>query len=218
MNRELFGNPNENYDTFHFHVQDLKNKHLPYKLVKFNKYKHKGSNWISRGVINSIKYRDEIYRKLKKTEKSSVLHDEVKQKLKVYNSILKKTIRESKLSHYNKAFDDNKSNMRKTWAIINELICKTKNKHQGIKTILSSEGKQIKDQVKIAELLNNFYLNIGPALANHAVNQPNINFQTFLKRRILTSFHFDLIDECSLGKTIRNLRSRSSSGHDGIST
>ena len=74
LNRDPFGNPNENYDTFHVHLQDLKNKHLPYKLVKFNKYKHKGNAWISRGVIKSIKYRDNIYRNLKKTKKSAALY------------------------------------------------------------------------------------------------------------------------------------------------
>ena len=95
LNPDPFSNPNENYDKFHDHLTKLKDKHLPYKFIKFNKYKHKGSNWITRGVLNSIKYRDGIYKHLRKTNKSTTRYQELKQQLRVYNTILKKTIREA---------------------------------------------------------------------------------------------------------------------------
>ena len=64
-------NPNENYDKFHDHLAKLKDKHLPYKLVLFNKYKHRGSNWITHEVLHSKKYRDGTYKNIRKTIKSS---------------------------------------------------------------------------------------------------------------------------------------------------
>ena len=217
LNPDPFSNPNENYVKFHDHLTKLKDKHLPYKFTKFNKYKHKGSNWITRGVLNSIKYRDGIYTNLRKTNKSTTRYQELKQQLRVYNTILKKTIREAKFSYYNRQFEINKSNMKKTWSTINEIICKSKHKQFGIKVILY-EGRQMNDCDKIAELFNKFYLDIGPSLVNKSVQPANSDFQKYLTRNVLTSFHFDLINESSLNKVIHNLRNKSSSGHDGIST
>ena len=217
LNPDPFSNPNENYDKFHNHLTKLKDKHLPYKFIKFNKYKHKDSNWITRGVLNSIKYRDGIYKNLRKTNKSTTRYQEFKQQLRVYNTILKKTIREAKFSYYNRQFEINKSNMKNTWSTINEIICKSKHKQFGIKAILY-EGRQINDCDKIAELFNKFYLDIGPSLVNKSVQPANSDFQKYLTRNVLTSFHFDLINESSLNNVIHNLRNKSSSGHDGIST
>ena len=45
LNPDPLCNPNKNYDTFHDHLAKLKDKHLPYKLVKLFRHKHKGSNW-----------------------------------------------------------------------------------------------------------------------------------------------------------------------------
>lgn len=46
----------------------------------------------------------------------------------------------------------------------------------------------------------------------------NVNFKSFLKNKISTSFSFDLIDECKVVKIIESLESKSSYGYDFIST
>ncbi len=61
-------NPNVNYNKVHDLIDNAKNKHLPFKMVTFNKYKHKKSKWITGGLITSIKYRDNLYKKLKLNE------------------------------------------------------------------------------------------------------------------------------------------------------
>ena len=106
------GDPNQNYDKLHYKLSELKCKHLPWKLVKFNKYRHKGNRWITHGVIKSIKYRDKLYRNLKGAQKDSLFYTELKNKLSVYNKILKKTIREAKYIYYNRQFEESKSNIK----------------------------------------------------------------------------------------------------------
>ena len=96
------------------------------QYVKLNKYRHKGNRWITHGVIKSIKYRDKLYRNLKATNKDSLLYGQLKNKLSVYNKILKKTIREAKYVYYNRQFEESKANIKKTWSTINEIICKLK--------------------------------------------------------------------------------------------
>ncbi len=46
--------PNQNYNVLHKIIQRAKIKHIPDKLVKFNKSKHKMSPWITKGIVRSI--------------------------------------------------------------------------------------------------------------------------------------------------------------------
>ena len=47
LDPNLTTNPNETYNIIHEAIETAKHKHMPSKLVKFNKYRHKKSNWIS---------------------------------------------------------------------------------------------------------------------------------------------------------------------------
>ena len=72
MNSDINENPNYNYDIIHNTLVTLKQKYLPSKKVKFNKRKHKFSEWITTGIVNSINFRDKLYKKLKNTDINSV--------------------------------------------------------------------------------------------------------------------------------------------------
>ena len=52
--------PNRNYGILEHTIMSAINKHLPTKTITFNKHKHKHSNWITKGIIKSIKYRDTL--------------------------------------------------------------------------------------------------------------------------------------------------------------
>ena len=216
INTNPYGDPNANYNIIHNHLTHIKNKHLPFKFVKFNKYKHKSNKWITAGVLRSIKYRDKLYKALQNTDRTSHLYFPLKQKLNKYNSLLKKIIREAKVKYYNSRLEESKSNMKKTWSVINEIICKTKHHKKGIKAIILN-GKQLKDPQSIAESFNNFFVNIGPSLTKNARHIPEKTFQVYLNKTILTSFDFQLIDESNFDKVMQSLHTKTSSGHDGIS-
>ena len=211
------GDPNQNYDKLHQKLSELKCKHLPWKLVKFNKYRHKNNRWITHGVIKSIKYRDKLDRNLKNASKDSISYVELKNRLGVYNKILKKAIREAKYIYYNRQFEEIRTNVRKTWSIMNEIISWTKNKKGGIKSIIK-DGRQIRDLSQIVENFDEFFVNIGPNLSRNTNCRIGKSFQTYLNRHIVTCLHFKLINERDTEKCIRSLRIKTSSGHDGIST
>ena len=48
LNQDPYWDPNQNYTTFHDQHTNSKEKHLPYKFVKFNKYRHKSNKCITR--------------------------------------------------------------------------------------------------------------------------------------------------------------------------
>ena len=64
---------NENYETLEKLITSAKDKHMPSTLEKVKRYKHKLSPWITTAIIKSIKFRDNLYRKMK----SSTLNPEL---------------------------------------------------------------------------------------------------------------------------------------------
>ena len=60
LNRDLFADPNENYNILHCHLKSLKDEHMPEKYGKFNKHRHKKAYWISYGILRSINFRDNL--------------------------------------------------------------------------------------------------------------------------------------------------------------
>ena len=75
--------------------------------------------------MKSIKYKDILYRIVQKTDRSSAEYEILKQNLRTYNALLKKAIREAKTIYYNDILEKNKTDTRKMWTAINEIICKT---------------------------------------------------------------------------------------------
>ena len=65
LNKSLNADTNINYEIIHDEIARAKNKCMPSKIVKFKKYKHKKSSWITQGLLKSIRYRDQLYKKLK---------------------------------------------------------------------------------------------------------------------------------------------------------
>ncbi len=76
-------------------IQQAKVKHMPEKLVKFNKYNHKMSPLITRGILRFIKYKGELYQEHKMTDPHSTEFDTQKVNLKTYNNILRKAYYEA---------------------------------------------------------------------------------------------------------------------------
>ena len=102
------------------------------------------------------------------------------------------------------------------WKYISEIICKSKNNPNGVKAILS-KGNTLSQSVDIANRFNNFFFDIGPSLGKEIRRDRNHN-EKYLNRHIFTSFHFEVVDNNDVKKTIMALRSKSLTGHEGIST
>ena len=84
--------PNQNYEKMINMITKLKDKHLPYKFVKFNKHKHKDNKWMTYAILNSIKSRDKLYYEFKCMDPYHPNYCSLKQNLSVYNGILKKKL------------------------------------------------------------------------------------------------------------------------------
>ena len=66
INTNEHSDPNISYNLLHNALMKSKDKCLPTKHVKFRKNKHKGSRWITLGIIKYKSYRDKLFVTLKK--------------------------------------------------------------------------------------------------------------------------------------------------------
>ena len=53
LNANLATDPNTDYEKFEKIITKTYDKPFPEKRVKFNRYKHKRSNWITSGILKS---------------------------------------------------------------------------------------------------------------------------------------------------------------------
>ena len=186
------------------------------EVVKFNKYKHKNSNWITKGIIQSIKFRDKLHSKLKRTPTESEKHYTLKTNLKVYNKILKSNIRLAKKMYYESCFFKYKNDMRKTWSTINCVLNKNKKCRQ-VPESFQDDGKLITNKLDIATTFNEYFTNIGPNLANNIKTNSKKTYKHYLANTTNTNFNFVNIDENTVNEIIDKLDPKASCGWDGLS-
>ena len=114
--KNILADPNINYRLLESAIMKANNKYMPIKTVKFQKYKHKRNDWITLGILNSIKHRDRI------TEANTPLYDNLHINLKTFNTILKRSIRIAKKTYYAQQLKVCKNDSRKTWKNINDIL------------------------------------------------------------------------------------------------
>ena len=88
--------PNIDDAKFEKIITKTNDKHFPEKCVKFNKYKHKRSNWITSGILKSIEFRNKLYKRLKICSSEIGECELLKYNLKIYNGYLNRCIRTEK--------------------------------------------------------------------------------------------------------------------------
>lgn len=211
-------NPETNYDILNRIIQTGLDTYLPFKTTKYNKHKHKGSSWITMGIVRSIKFRDKLYTKLRNTPiTNNQVHCQLQTNLKTYNKILKRLIKEAKQTYYETKFNHYKSDIKKTWVTIKDIINKTKNKHT-ITNFFRVENRNITDKVEISNQFNRFFTEIGPQLASNIPMVTNKTFETYLTSSHHKNFEFSLVDDLDIIRIINRLQSKSSYGYDNLST
>jgi hypothetical protein len=212
----ISNNPNESYANLLGILTPLLDKHFPSKYVRFNKYKHKKSKWITSSIMKSISFRDKLYIKLKSTPVSSNDFSNLQTNFRTYSNILRRTIRAAKKSYYYNCFQKYKADMKKTWSTINDLICKTKNKND-FPSYFVINGAKVYNNNEIANKFNKFFTEIGPKLANNIDAPPNKSFEDFLKNPVPNSFEFSQISNQEISKAIDSLQPKTSCASDRIS-
>ena len=213
LNQSICDDPQTNYEVFSKLVNYAKEKHLPRRTVKYNKRKHKKCKWITMAIIKSIKTKDKLYKNLLLTETNTPLHNRLKHNFKLYQKILKSTIKEAKHIYYHRLFNIHRNNIKKTWSIITDTLNHKQKSDISKEFIINN--RVTTDSYEIANQFNNYFINIGKSLSDEILTRKSFN--SYLNTPCDKLFKFSPVDENTIISIINELKNNASTGHDNIS-
>ena len=216
LNHDMHTDPNINYNIFENILITAFNKNIPLRKVKFDKHKHKKSKWVTNGIIKSITFRDNLYKRMKPTDPNSIEYANHKYNLSVYNKILRQLIKHAKISYYNNQFKKYYGNSRQTWNVINDVINRPKS--GSFPEFIYINNENVSDSGLIANHFNNYFGRVGSDMAATVPVPDNCTHQDYLPKDILSTFNFEPITENKVKNIIVQLKSKPSAGYDGISS
>ena len=112
---------NLNFEIFLRPIGKILDKHVPLKKASRKKQKEKIKPWVTRGIRQSMKIRDKLYKQFIKSKNNEIR--EIKQTaFKTYRNKITDLLQTSRQSHYQKYFSDNKKNAKALSQGIHEII------------------------------------------------------------------------------------------------
>ena len=146
---------NKAYDHFINTYSDLYNAHFPIKKIKGKALKTFRCPWITRGLLKSIRKKNQLYKKYLKEP-----NEDLKSKYKSYKNKLSFLIRKAKKpSIMTVKFEETKQNLKATWNLIRNLMNKRSSKTP-LPSHFQSNGKTINDPTEIANMFCKYFTNI----------------------------------------------------------
>ena len=193
--------------SFLDHILKLYDKYFPLQEVKCRHNKHK-SPWLSDGIYQSIRRKKIIYKTFLRNPTS-----QNKSIYTLYKNKLNNLIKISEKNYFCTKFNQEKSNIKGTWNIINTLLNKRQQKHNP--SYFVQDGIKIDSDKEIADVFNEYFANVGTRLAS---NLPlcNATFESFLQDREVNSLFLNPITQEEIVDMLKKTPNGKAPGFDGL--
>lgn len=177
-----------------------------------NKF-YKLKPWITDGLINSIKHRDYLKKRLLKNHSP-----ELKKQYTEYRNMLNKLTRNVKNQYYKNQLAEAQGNCKKVWELVNNASNSTAT-HKQIKNIniLNEAGIEITDNIAKANTFNDYFINIGTKMSQKIDKIENLPNDVLENHSMQSSIFLKPITKNEIIEIISSLKNNSSAGPDGIS-
>ena len=203
--------PNLAYDTFLNIYMEAYNAAFPIKTSIIPKKYIKKSPWITKGLVQSSITKSKLHLiKLKQPTDTNI--NRYKTFCQLYNRLLRIT----KANYYNEQLEAAKFNMKETWSILRSAMNKVNNKC-ALPEYFNEGNKILTDKKEIVEQFNTFFANIGKDISNNVPTSQN-HFTHFLNHGQNINMFLDPISPADILNTTAKLKTKTSKGHDHIST
>ena len=204
-------NVNNAYNNFIDIIKKLYSDACPQVRVKVNSTNvHKP--WFTNGLKNACKKKNSLYGVFLKTKLK--IHEA---KYKRYKNKLTSILRYCEKKYFSDLLEQNKNNIKATWSILNTIM----NKKVSINTLPNdfedTDGGKIKGKQNIANGFNDFFVNVGPNLANNIQCENNKTIHSYLKKRNDSSMFLGPVDVNEVLKTVNSCNSKTSTDCDEMS-
>ena len=127
---------------------------------------------------------------------------------------LSRSLKAAKRLYYWNKIEETKSNIKRTWRLLNEILNKKSWKHN-LPSVFQSGNQELSDPAQIADQFCKYFTNIGPSLPNNLpVSQKS--YRSFLSGNFVNSLFFEEISEQEVINLCTLLRSGTATGFDNI--
>ena len=207
------GNVNVSMENFVNNMNDLLDRHAPFKKISKYKLKFKTKPWITAALQKSISIKNSLFKKYIKL-KSPVKKNEVHQQYKYYRNLLSTLMKKSKQNYYERFFKNNLNNLKNIWKGIRSLIAI---KHSPASNIhmLTHKGATVTDPLHIANIFNDYFSSIAEKTKAN-IKFLNKSFQDFLHHANEESLFIKPIDAHEVNLIIFSLCSYKSTGPNNL--
>ena len=169
--------------------------------------------WINSYILKMISHKDRPFHQ----KKNNPLNNRINNVYNLFRNRVTREIRKAKKEYYKIYFENNLSNMKKTWQGIKEII--NLNKLGPKISQLNYEGKQINTNEGTSNAFNDFFTKIGPKLDKEIpTTKRNRDPTYYLKSRVPVSFIISPTTPKEIIDIISSLDNSKSSGPSCIST
>jgi len=150
----LTGDMNQQVQIFNSVINEIYCNTFTLK-IKYVSSKRITTPWLTRGILNSVKTKSKLFKLLKLGRIHSYDYSSFCNKLK-------SIIRLAKIKYYKSAFITCKNNIKDTWKLLNNLLCRNIGKRTIQSIIVNNEN--ITNEKLIANEFNNYFSNIANIL------------------------------------------------------
>lgn len=179
---------------------------------KLNSKNIKIKPWVTLGLLNSIRKRDDLFKKYKLNPQNIA----IKNNYLNYRNNLRKLLYNTKTQYY-KNLLENETNIKKQWQTLNELTGNKRKTNNVIKSI-KSNNLALSKKIDIANHLNSYFSDVGPqiSLTCSKININNTLKNSFSYKTIQDSLNISNIQQTEVEIAIKSLKTNKSPGTDGI--
>ena len=142
---------NESYNYFLSTLSAIYDKNCPL-VRKTVKHKFGGKPWLTKGIQKACKKKNTLYKDFlkKRTIEAELTY-------KTYKNKLVRIMKSSKRDYYSKVLEENKSNIKNTWKVLNDIIKKGAGKIT-FPNYFQTNNTIIKEMNLVADEFNDFLL------------------------------------------------------------
>ncbi len=202
---------NEGYDFVINKIISIMNTIAPEReiIIKPSNLIHEP--WMTRGLTESSKKCDKMFRKINGKSKDDPSYIQYKEYRNFFNNLKRK----AKKKFYTDKIVAYKNNAKKLWELLKE-ITKKSNDKTSICDSFMLDGKIIRDPKLISNGFCKFFSSIGATFASK-IGPSNKHFSEYMPDPCDASVYLFPTSKFEVNKTVGQLKSKKSSGYDGIS-
>ena len=208
--------PSKSMDNLLQKTDKLLDVYYPLEKLTKKEFKQTIKPWITAGILNSIKRKNELFRKYMKC-KNNTVRDNIHNEYKSLKNRITNLIQISKKNYYTRYFNQYSNNIKKVWTGIKGII-NIKAKDQNSPNCIEVDKKLVTDNKEICNEFNDYFSTVADKILEKNKTPILKSFDQYLPESNPNSFAFEPSTPNEVFLLINELNKYKGTGPNGVPT